>query len=662
MNTTGAVWLGLTVGCAQCHNHKFDPITQREYYQMFAFFNSTQDVNTRNPKLTISTPLHQQTLKKLDDRIKQALAKLTAYKSQKTKTTEAEKNNDSKPVSWQVLTNLKLESTAGATFEVLEDNSVLVSGINADVDQYTIRFTGITKSITAIRLEPLTHDSLPKTGPGRAGNGNFVLNKIQFSQDGTPTEKWLHATADHSQKDYPVLAAIDADIKTGWAINGSAGGMNVNRTAQFILEKPLHVTVDSQLVIKLIFGNQPAKYNIGRFKLSISSDPVSKFNIPDVQHDALASAVKKIQAEKTKLVKTIPTTLIMRELDKPRVTNFLIRGDFLRKGEVVQPGSPAILTSPEKPTDNLTRLDLAHWLVDKKNPLPARVAVNRIWMRYFGRGIVQTENDFGYQGDLPSHPELLDWLATSFVENGWSQKELHRLILTSATYRQASYDRPDLKEIDPNNKLLARQSRLRVDAEIVRDLALSVSDLLAPKIGGPSVYPPQPSGVYAFTQNRYQWKTSEGEDRYRRGVYTFFMRSAPYPMLTTFDVPRFNSTCTKRSRSNTPLQSLAIANDETMVEFAQAFATRILDQNLNTDHKKLNYAFQLCMSRPPGDQELNQLESYLYQQRKVFEDHPDDAKLLVGKRDSKTVSVSEAASWTAVARVLLNLDEFITRE
>jgi len=662
VNTTGAVWLGLTIGCAQCHNHKFDPISQREFYEMFAFFNSSQDVNTRNPKLMVTSPQQRETLSQIEQRLKQAQQNLTAYDAQKKKSLPPKEQNDGKPIDWKVLSELEATSKAGATIIKQDDHSYLVSGSNGNTDEYSLRFSSQVEKITAVKIETLTHPSLPETGPGRAGNGNFVLNGIELIQNKETPAKWLHAIADHSQKDYPVSAAIDGNLETGWAINVTKGKMNVNRTARFILESPLSVSAENKLVLKLKFGDKPAKYNIGRFRISVTDAPLSKLGLPDKEREKLLADVKKVQNARTKFIKSIPTTLIMGELPKPRKTHLLIRGDFLRPDKVVHPATPAVLSVNKEKKKNLTRLDLARWLVGKNNPLPARVSVNRIWMRYFGQGLVQTENDFGYQGAIPTHPLLLDWLASSFVNGGWSQKKLHKLIVTSATYRQASFVRDDLAQIDPKNELLARQSRIRVDAEIVRDLALSVSGLLSEKVGGPSVFPPQPSGVYSFTQNKYQWKTSTGEDRYRRGMYTFFIRSAPYPMLTTFDVPRFNATCTRRNRSNTPLQSLAMANDEAMVEMARSLGNRIIGQHLETDTQKLQYAFQLCLTRRPNNQELFQLSQYLNEQRKLFEADLNNAKLVAGDKFDTKTSISEAASWTSIARVLLNLDEFITRE
>jgi len=338
----------------------------------------------------------------------------------------------------------------------------------------------------------------------------------------------------------------------------------------------------------------------------------------------------------------------------------MIRGDFLRKGVKVEPDTPQVLP-PLDVEGHATRLDLARWLVDARNPLTPRVTVNRVWMHHFGRGLVETENDFGTQGTPPTHPKLLDWLATQFIRDGWSLKKLHRLILTSATYRRSAHARPDLAEIDAKNLLLARQNRVRVEGEIVRDLALAASGLLSEKVGGPSVFPPQPDGVYAFTQRRKSWKTSTGADRYRRGMYTFFYRSAPHPMLTTFDAPDFQTACTRRVRSNTPLQSLTVANDEAMVEAAQALAARVLGEPHGDDASRLRRAFRLCLSREPSAAELDRLAAFLDSQRAGFAADAAAAKRAAGDHQPAGVDAPEAAAWTATARVLINLDEFITR-
>ncbi len=661
VDTTGAVWLGLTVGCARCHNHKYDPISQRDYYQLFAFFNSSQDVNSVSPTVRVAGPEKQERLAAYDRDIATAKQRLAEYDQAKNEQLPAQSRDDGKPVEWTVLKVEESNSDAGATFENLDDGSLLVGGSNGDADVYTIAMASPLQQITAIRLEVLTHPSLPKGGPGRAGNGNFVLNEIELDAGDSKSLPWLHATADHSQKDFDVTAAVDADMATGWAINVTSGRMNVNRTAKFILRETVDIGTSGRLVLRLRFGDQPPKYNTGRFRLAVTDAPRAKLDFPDPDRTRLTAEIKSLEAAKNKYAAGIPSTMVMRELDKPRETFVLVRGDFLRHGDRVSPNVPGVFSPLPDTETSRNRLDLARWLVSRENPLTARVFVNRAWMRYFGQGLVETENDFGMQGSLPTHPKLLDWLAAEWMDGGWSTKHLHRLIVKSATYRQSSHARPDLLDTDPRNTLLARQVRLRVDAEIIRDLGLAVSGLLDRRLGGPSVRPPQPDGVYAFTQRAASWKTSSGPDRYRRGMYTFFMRSAPYPMLTTFDTPKFNTTCTRRVRSNTPIQALTMANDQVMMEIARALGKRLVESS-DDDSKRLQHAFELCFSRTPDDGEVERLGAYQKSQRSLFAKAADDAQEFAGGDWPAELPTAEAAAWTAVGRLLINLDEFITRE
>ena len=324
----------------------------------------------------------------------------------------------------------------------------------------------------------------------------------------------------------------------------------------------------------------------------------------------------------------------------------------------------ALPQSGAEPAEFHNRLDLARWLVSPENPLTPRVTMNRMWMRFFGRGIVETEEDFGAQGSGPTNPELLAWLAREFIQQGWSMKKMQRLILTSATYRQSSRARPDLAERDPRNMLLARQERVRVEAEIVRDAALSASGLLDPEIGGPSVHPPQPDGVYSFTQTNKKWQADQGGARYRRALYTMFYRSAPYPLLTTFDEPEMQSTCTRRARSNTPLQALNVANDPAFLEFSQALAARVLRETPGGDGDAwLHRAFQLTLGREPSDKEFTVLRGYF---TKLTSDFSRDASatkaLLDTPLEQSPVPPATAAALVCAARTLFNTDNFITRE
>ena len=359
---------------------------------------------------------------------------------------------------------------------------------------------------------------------------------------------------------------------------------------------------------------------------------------------------------------TDATALVMRELDEPRQAFVHLGGDFLRHGVDVEPGVPEVLP-PLEAGPNPNRLDLARWLVSRENPMTARVTINRVWQRYFGKGLVDTQDDFGTQGSPPSHPELLDWLASEFMDRGWSLKAMHRLIAISAAYRQSSRLRPELQESDPGNRLLARQSRLRLDAEIVRDNALAAAGLLSAKIGGPSVFPPQPEGASKLGQIQREWKVSEGEDRYRRGLYTHFWRSSPHPGMMVFDAPDSTTACTRRVRSNTPLQALTLLNDDAYVEAAQALATRVLSEAPAEINGRLDYAFELCTARTPDATERETLTRFFASQLDDFQTDPKLAEaVLRNAAEQDPGKLPETAAWTATARVLMNLDEFITRE
>ena len=371
---------------------------------------------------------------------------------------------------------------------------------------------------------------------------------------------------------------------------------------------------------------------------------------------------------KPKVEKPAITTLVLAERSTPRETRLFLGGDFTRPGVVVDAGTPAVLPplDPSDPARKPNRLDLARWLVSRSNPLTARVQVNRHWGQFFGLPLVETENDFGIQGTPPSHPDLLDWLATRYMEGGWSAKKLHRLIVTSATYRQSSAHRPDLETRDPRNKLLARQKRLRLEAEAVRDSALVASGLYAPKLGGPSVFPPQPPGVDQFTQVKRPWVASEGPDRYRRGLYTHFWRAAPYPGLTVFDAPDAGTTCTRRNKSNTPLQALTLLNDQAFGECAHGMAVRVGKEGVADPAARM---FELAMLRQPESRELERLNRFLALEKQRMVENPKAADELLAQGGppgkelaAQTGAPPDKAAKVLLARLILNLDEFITRE
>ena len=377
---------------------------------------------------------------------------------------------------------------------------------------------------------------------------------------------------------------------------------------------------------------------------------------------------KSIEDSLAKLKKTRPkaaTTMVMARRKEPRTTRRFIQGDFTRPAEEVQAGTPGVLHRLAKRDDD--RLGFARWVADTNNPLLARVAVNRMWQHLFGQGIVQTDNDFGSQGIPPTHPQLLDWLAVEFMENGWSQKELHRLLVTSATYRQASSRRGDVDRIDPANKWLARQARFRLDAELVRDVALAASGMLSARMGGPGVFPPQPEGCMDLGQHRKTWKASTGENRYRRAAYTYRWRNTPHPALKVFDAPDGLAACTRRIRSNTPLQALTLLNDPAFIELSMGLANRLLTEAA-TAEERIRLGFQLCLNREPDAEEVRLLTGLVAQQTKEFAAQASSAKAIVvhaetlGQATRPVTGDAAFSAWTMAARVMLNLDETITRE
>ncbi len=376
---------------------------------------------------------------------------------------------------------------------------------------------------------------------------------------------------------------------------------------------------------------------------------------------------KSFEVSLAKLKKARPraaTTLAMAKRATPRTTRRLVQGDFTRPAEEMQPGTPYVLHRMAKSGGG--RLDFARWVASRENPLLARVAVNRMWQHFFGRGIVQTENDFGSQGIPPTHPALLDWLAVEFMENGWSRKHIHRLVVTSSSYRQASMRRADLERVDPYNRWLGRQARFRLDAEVVRDVALASSGLLSAKMGGPGVFPPQPAGCMDLGQHRKTWKASIGEDRFRRAAYTYRWRNTPHPALKVFDAPAGLAACTRRIRSNTPLQALTLMNDPAFVELSVGLAKRLMEE-ADSGVKRVRLGFRICLGREPDAEELRLLTGLIVNQHSEFASHPAESKAVTAGAKPLGQAASagreaELAAWTMAARVLLNLDETITRE
>lgn len=705
-NTLGEVWLGMTVGCTQCHDHKYDPLVQSDYYGLYAFFN-----NLEEPDIPAAPPeeLAAYTMVKaaFDREHAPYLERISAYEKNKLPATIAawEESLDDAVPTWVVLEPAKLVSRQGSTLTRQEDASVFVTGENDRSDIYTFVAETELSGITSFRLEVLPDERLPMDGPGLAPNGNFVLTSFRVIAE--PAEPALagsdssalprvftlqHSHADFSQVNRPVAAAVGDDATSGWAIYPRVG---MTHTALFETREEIAFEGGVRLHIELHHALHH-DHNIGRFRISAStqrrpvrSDVVEILRLSEEERSEEQRAVvaefyrtldpelNALNAAAVEHARGAPKNpgeknraQAVEERSEPRRTQVHIRGDFLQKGEEVAPRAPTLFPPVVARAESADRLDLARWLFAPEHPLTARVLVNRLWQQYFGRGIVATDNDFGTQGDPPSHPELLDWLAARFREGGWSLKALHRLIVTSATYRQSSDARPELQERDPFNTWLARQNRLRVEAEVIRDLGLAVSGLLCYELGGPSVRPPQPAGVAELGFNGLvRWKPSTGADIYRRGVYTHFQRTVPYPMLMVFDAPNSNTSCTQRERSNTPLQALTLWNDPVFFDMARALGRRIAKATLESRDRqgqvaqRIFYAFRLCLGRDPDRAEVVSLSNFYASQRKQFEADEDSAGLVIGAPsgpDGETTA--ERAAWVMIARTLLNMDEFITRE
>jgi cytochrome c553 len=530
--TVSTVWLGLTAGCAQCHDHKYDPISQKEFYQLYAFFDNADERNIDAP---------------LPGEFGPYLAGLAEYRRQRT----------------------------------------------ALLQQYGVP-----------DLQPAWEEQIreARANPGKWTDRDHAYDAVQ---------KYL----DHSDE---------------------------------ILDTPPARRTEKQ-------ADSLTDHFVINYHRIISKERWAELKFPELR--------RKLEALKRDFPGLTEAQTIAERPAALRRPSFVhLRGDYRKRGSAVQPGTPAFL--PPLPPGESSRLALARWIVSPSNPLTARVTVNRIWQEYFGSGLVRTPEDFGTQGERPTHPELLDALAAQFIDSGWNVKALHRLIVTSATYRQSSHARPELAQRDPDNRLLARQNRLRLPAELIRDSALSVSGLLYPAIGGKSVRPPQPQGVAELAYSgSVKWNENTGQDRYRRGLYIFFQRTVPYPQLMNFDAPDANTAACKRERSNTPLQALNLLNDPVFVEAARALATRLLRETAPdaSPAARIRHAFTLALARPPAPGELPPLEQYLHAQTEIFSQDPAAAAqwfppALAG------FSRAESAAWVGLASVLLNLDEFITKE
>ena len=715
VRNASVVWLGSTVGCAECHDHKFDPITQKDFYRFAAFFADLKekgfydggfDRGDWGPTMKLPSDAQKAQLARLDAEIAAAKegvasipdADLTAERERWEG--EVRVLDAAKSTAWTVAAPTEAASSGGATMTVGADGVVQVSGALPDRDTYTVTLPAGDRPIAAVRLEALSDESLPGNSVARSGY-YFVLSEFELTlQSGAASPRPIPIAGvlvSRQDEGFPGYAAVDGRLDTGWAQVLGGGG---TRTVVFRLREPVRPGADAKLVVRLRHETQP-RLSIGKFRLSLS--PVAGADLsPQSLPDAVWSAIRKPAAERTQaeaavvaahyrgiaaglaeprsrlarleterslLLGEIPQTLVSESIE-PRVIRVLPRGNWMDdSGEVVRPGPPDFLTAArtatgEEAAGRANRRDLAAWIASPENPLAARVFVNRLWKLFFGTGLAKNADDFGAQGEPPVHPELLDWLASDF-RSGWDVKRTIRRIVTSTAYRQSSRATPEVAARDPYNRLYARQSALRLDAEFVRDAALAAAGLLSPKTGGRSVRPYQPRGYYAALNfPRREWSADTGEELYRRGLYTLWRRTFLHPSLLAFDAPTREECTVSRTVSNTPMQALVLLNDPIFVEAARGFGERILREGGASFERRLEFAYQCALSRPPRLEETAVMRKLYQRQRARYAAGRADAERLIAAGERPTagdLDAVELAAWTAVARALLNLHETITR-
>jgi len=664
VNTTSTVWMASTIACTRCHDHKFDPFTQKDYYSMYAYFgnNVYDDVGDFNVgqrrfyerAIKVPSEFHTQQLKEL-------AAAISGVESDIQKADLLGKvwpKVKGGPPKWTTLKPISFKAEK-AELKLQDDNSILATGENPVTETYRVVIK-LDQPTTGLALRVLPHDSLVNKGPGRATSGNFVLNAFKVAQ-GNKAVKVHTTSADFSQKDYDPAAPIFGGA--GWAIYPRYG---VEHQLAIGFEQPLSGEVEVTLECT---SRQYPQHTLGRFALAATTDEVvyadsalfstlrSKSDLSDEERKQLSAAlipisaataplgreIARLKREQGMIEASIPSAMVLLDKPGPKKAKVRDRGMYKEFTGEVDSATPGFLPNPAPAGQD--RMGLAKWLVSKQNPLTARVQVNRMWEMHFGRGLVETSEDFGTQGDQPSHPELLDWLAVTFMEKGWDQKAMHRLIVTSATYKQSSVSTKALNDKDPKNILLARGPRFRLDAEAIRDAALKASGLLDAKIGGPSVMPFQPAGVWNSPYSGEYWNQNE---LYRRGVYTFWKRTSTYPAFTALDAASREECVPRRSRTNTPLQALALLNDQTMMDAARALGTKMSEAG--DVSKGIQLGFRRVVSRKPTSEEQTRVAKLFETLKSKYDKDPEAAKKVGGN-----------APWTMVANVLLNMDEAITK-
>ena len=692
IDTTGQVWMGLTLGCAKCHTHKYDPISQTDYYRLYAIWNQTEDADLYDdaPRIIVPTTVQRVRLQQLIDERKVIETNINAHDPVRDAAQQEWESSARAKTIWKRIKPTGVVSNHGAIGTPRPDGSILVSGTHARTESLIVK-AAINTAINSFRLDLLKDASLPSNGPGRSKEDqNIVLSEFTITHVTTAgIRKRIKVTAsraDFEQTNWPIQGATDGNPATGWAFSPQN---TLQHTAVFDIESAIPADGTIEIQLDQNYDNLSS----GCFAISVaqthqtstrvtSADVAASLFIPIADRTAavrdqirdhfletyapaaeMLAALNKIKQKETELRATFPSTPIMRELkaNHSRVTKLHNRGSFLDQGTIVSAGLPPLFDT--RIVSNPTRLDAVKWLFDTQNPLTARVSVNRIWSRLFGRGIVETEEDFGTQGSAPSHPELLDDLALLYQGPlHWSQKQLLRYLVTSRTYKQSAKRTPLAAQKDPENRWLSHMPRVRLSAESIRDQALFVSGLLSTNIGGPPVMPPQPAGLWKAPYSEMQWQTASGEQRYRRGLYTYWRRSNPYPSMLTFDAGPGDVCTIKRIRTNTPLQALVTMNDPVYVEAAGALAEQVISLR-HTPKQQISLMFERSVIRKTSPLELEFLTRLFQTSLHNYRTQPHAAVALLGaaNRAQSNSDTGHLAALTVVANAILNLDEVLMR-
>ena len=730
INTVASAWLGLTVKCAQCHSHKYDPIAQREYYQLYAFFNNADEADfaldateSQLQSFQRKSAAHEKERQQLSvelaaarQRITDSLPKILDEYREKygqrglqpsTEGLLLHANLDGSLTEGVATSSAKWKGTAApkfvegksgmaVTFEGQQAIEISAAAALQSDKPFTIAAWVYNEGGIGAIVTKMNEDAHFKGVDFTSNEGMLEVHLVEnwprdaikvTTKSRLKKDQWQHVifSYDGSRKAAGIRIFIDGEPQSlDTHFDRLAGSIDIAEPLRIGSRKRstyFRGRIDEIYIYRRVLDEESRRALSGdpglQDFLQLAAIPADQRSAAQTEslvdfvisrRDDVANVRKQLES----LQKAVPklargTGSGLSMTTSPRRTFVHIRGDFLAPGEEVTAKFPEFLPRATVRGNVPDRLDLARWMTQGNHPLTARVLANRLWQHYFQIGLVRTSDDFGSQGEPPSHPELLDWLASELLRQGWQMKSVHRLILLSSTYRQSSQSRTDMLELDPDNRLLARQNRARVEAELVRDLGLSVAGLLDFRLGGPSVYPPLPPGILelAFVDviNRGPWKASTGGDRYRRGVYTFFQRTSPYPMLSLFDAPDSNTSCTRRERSNTPLQALTLWNDPLQMEAARHFACRVLRDENAADAERIEKAFVTAVSRSPSAEDLRDLTQLLDAARSAYRQQPKLAEQLISTTKlDREIPATEFASWISLTRTIMNLDEFITRE